>query len=331
MGRNRSAKNKWLPPNLYLRKGIYYYRDVRTKKEFSVGSNKSLAITEAIQANLAIYKPREPLVNRINHIHQMTFHKWLDRYHDKLKTRGLREKTLYDYNSKIKIIKLNISDMPINEITTKDISNFISNYPKRSMAKLMRVTLLDSFNEAIAEGLITENPVSVTRAPKTQVNRARLTLDEFNFAINNTNKRYKNLFLLALLTAQRISDIENMKWSDVKNDRIYITQIKTGAKISIPISLKIDAVNTSIKEVLKNIEKKGDFICGVKAQAIRKAFLLSLPKKDNMPTFHEIRSLSARLYEDEKGAEFAKKILGHKSMQMTDRYLDNRGSDYIEL
>ncbi|HCR3771654.1 TPA: tyrosine-type recombinase/integrase, partial [Proteus mirabilis] len=242
-----------------------------------------------------------------------------------------REKTLYDYNSKIKIIKLNIADAPLNEITTKDIASFISNYSKRSMAKLMRVTLLDAFNEAIAEGLLNENPVSVTRAPKTQVNRARLTLDDFNYAINHTNKKYKNLFLLALLTAQRISDIENMKWSDIKNDRIYITQIKTGAKISIPTSLKIDAVNVSIKEVLGNIEKKGDFICGVKAQSIRKAFLQSLPQKDNMPTFHEIRSLSARLYEDEKGAEFAKKILGHKSMQMTDRYLDNRGSDYIEL
>ncbi|HEK0586625.1 TPA: tyrosine-type recombinase/integrase [Proteus mirabilis] len=331
MGRSRSAKNKGLPPNLYLRKGIYYYRDVRTKKEFSVGSNKSLAITEAIQANLAIYKPKESLVDRINNVHCVTLHEWLDKYQDGLKKRGLRKKTLYDYNSKIKIIKLNIADAPLNEITTKDIASFISNYSKRSMAKLMRVTLLDAFNEAIAEGLLNENPVSVTRAPKTQVNRARLTLDDFNYAINHTNKKYKNLFLLALLTAQRISDIENMKWSDIKNDRIHITQIKTGAKISIPTSLKIDAVNVSIKEVLGNIEKKGDFICGVKAQSIRKAFLQSLPQKDNMPTFHEIRSLSARLYEDEKGAEFAKKILGHKSMQMTDRYLDNRGSDYIEL
>ncbi|WP_342122113.1 phage integrase Arm DNA-binding domain-containing protein, partial [Proteus mirabilis] len=106
MGRSRSAKNKGLPPNLYLRKGIYYYRDVRTKKEFSVGSNKSLAITEAIQANLAIYKPKEPLVDRINNVHCVTLHEWLDTYRGKVNSRGLKEKTLYDYESRIKLIKL---------------------------------------------------------------------------------------------------------------------------------------------------------------------------------------------------------------------------------
>ncbi|MFN7081091.1 phage integrase Arm DNA-binding domain-containing protein, partial [Proteus mirabilis] len=57
---------------MYLRKVIYYYRDVRTKKEFSVVSNKSLAITDAIQANLAIYIPKESLVDRINIVHCVT-------------------------------------------------------------------------------------------------------------------------------------------------------------------------------------------------------------------------------------------------------------------
>ena len=37
------------------------------------------------------------------------------------------------------------------------------------------------------------------------------------------------------------------------------------------------------------------------------------------------------LYEEEKSAEFAKKILGHKSMRMTDKYLDDRGNGYVEL
>lgn len=32
-----------------------------------------------------------------------------------------------------------------------------------------------------------------------------------------------------------------------------------------------------------------------------------------------------------KSAEFAKKILGHKSMRMTDKYLDDRGNGYVEL
>lgn len=49
------------------------------------------------------------------------------------------------------------------------------------------------------------------------------------------------------------------------------------------------------------------------------------------PTFHEIRSLAGRLYEKEKGKEFARNLLGHKSEKMTDKYLDARGKEYAML
>lgn len=333
MGRNRSAKNKGLPPNLYLRKGIYYYRDVRTKKEFSVGSNKSLAITEAIQANLAIYKPKESLVDRINNVHRVTLHEWLDKYQEKLKCRGLREKTLTDYISKIRLLKANLENQAIEDITPKEIATFIANYPKKSMVKLLRSTLSDAFNEAIAEGMVKENPVSVTKPPKTNVQRSRLSLEEFKYALEHTNDKYRLLFLLAILTAQRISDIINMKWDDIKNDKLYVTQIKTGSKVAIPLSLGIKSIDYSINDVLNLIDRSSDKICGnTTAKTLRGKFIEALPEYlENKPTFHEIRSLSARLYEDEKNAEFAKKILGHKSMRMTDKYLDDRGNGYVEL
>jgi integrase len=43
------------------------------------------------------------------------------------------------------------------------------------------------------------------------------------------------------------------------------------------------------------------------------------------PSFHEIRSLSERLYREEFGADFAQAMLGHKSAQMTSKYDDLRG------
>ncbi|WP_413726952.1 tyrosine-type recombinase/integrase [Sodalis sp. RH16] len=47
------------------------------------------------------------------------------------------------------------------------------------------------------------------------------------------------------------------------------------------------------------------------------------------PSFHEMRSLAGRLYEIEYGAEFAQKLLGHKNMSITQKYLENRGSEYV--
>ncbi|KAB7898826.1 integrase [Rouxiella sp. S1S-2] len=41
--------------------------------------------------------------------------------------------------------------------------------------------------------------------------------------------------------------------------------------------------------------------------------------KGSPPTYHEIRSLAGRLYDTEKGKDFARKLLGHKSVKMTDK------------
>ncbi|WP_406706948.1 tyrosine-type recombinase/integrase [Sodalis sp.] len=49
------------------------------------------------------------------------------------------------------------------------------------------------------------------------------------------------------------------------------------------------------------------------------------------PSFHEIRSLSARLHTEEKGKDYAQKLLGHKSATMTDKYRDARGSEWTEV
>lgn len=47
------------------------------------------------------------------------------------------------------------------------------------------------------------------------------------------------------------------------------------------------------------------------------------------PSFHEIRSLAARLYNDQ-GID-AQALLGHKSADMTAVYRDTRGAEWTEV
>lgn len=331
MNRKRSLENKDLPPNLYKRKGIYYYRDVRTKIEYSVGKNKSIAITQAIQANIEILKPKSNLLDRINNVKVTTLHEWLDCYFIILEKRGLKPKSLSDYLSQIKIIKNNLPDTNINDITTKHIQEFIGGYSKQTMARLLRSLLLDSFNEAIRTGIIENNPVSITRPPKIQIKRQRLSYLDFIKIIEKSEDKYKYIFILSLLTGQRIGDIVKIKWEDIKNSKLYIEQSKTGAKIAIPINLKLNCIDFSIEDTLMQLKNKKETVCGVSIGAIRDNFNKQLPNLEHKPTFHEIRSLSARLWEEEKSAEFASKLLGHKSMKMTSKYLDDRENNYIEL
>ncbi|HGJ5876985.1 MAG TPA: tyrosine-type recombinase/integrase [Arsenophonus sp.] len=47
--------------------------------------------------------------------------------------------------------------------------------------------------------------------------------------------------------------------------------------------------------------------------------------RDHLISFHEIRSLSARLYTDKMSSDFAQKLLGHKSANMTLQHIKTKG------
>ena len=84
-----------LPPNLYIRNNGYYcYRDPRTGKEFGLGRDRRIAITEAIQANIELFSghKHKPLTARINSDNSVTLHSWLDRYEKILASRGIAAK-----------------------------------------------------------------------------------------------------------------------------------------------------------------------------------------------------------------------------------------------
>ncbi|MFS1564420.1 MAG: site-specific integrase [Candidatus Arsenophonus phytopathogenicus] len=79
------------------------------------------------------------------------FHEFLDRYEEILKTRGLREKTLKDYKQRIGVIRKGFLDTPIQNITTKNIADFLHPFiheGKTATAKLLRASLIDYFKEA---------------------------------------------------------------------------------------------------------------------------------------------------------------------------------------
>ncbi|MBW6090782.1 hypothetical protein KZ770_19695 [Escherichia coli] len=57
--------------------------------------------------------------------------------------------------------------------------------------------------------------------------------------------------LLALVTGQRLGDISRMKFSDIWDDHLHVIQgKKTGSKIAIPLSLRLNAINWSLRDVV---------------------------------------------------------------------------------
>ncbi|WP_447875595.1 tyrosine-type recombinase/integrase [Serratia fonticola] len=339
-----------LPPNLYDRNNGYYcYRDPRTGKEFGLGRNKRDAINQAIEANLQLMDAAPRLVDRINGSQCIAFHAWLERYEEIIKARGLKKTSLVDYINRVSAIRTGIADAEISTLTTKDIAEFLNDYVsqgKNMRAKLLRSTLNDIFKEAVADGHIQFNPVDATRNPKAPVQRERLSIEDY-FKIRaaaDSMAAWVGLSMeLALVTGQRLGDISRLKWGDVHDGRMWIVQEKTGAHVSISTDIELTQAQLRLSDVLTRCHQHyadcSNIIAGqsggtLAAKTISQAFKDSrdasgLEWKTSPPSFHELRSLSARLHKNENGEEFSQHMLGHKSAEMTARYHDERSEKWV--
>ncbi|ECD4893244.1 integrase, partial [Salmonella enterica subsp. enterica serovar Champaign] len=150
-----------------------------------------------------------------------------------LKRRDLATNTYKICGNQLTTVSEKMGEMILAEVTTRHIAEFLESWiaeGKNTMAGAMRSVLSDMFREAIVEGRITTNPVEPTRAPEIKVARERLQLETYNAtraAAEHMPAWFPLAMDLALVTGQRREDIVNMKFSDVFDNRLYVTQIKT--------------------------------------------------------------------------------------------------------
>ncbi|EEP9290045.1 tyrosine-type recombinase/integrase [Salmonella enterica] len=350
-----------LPRNLTFRRKekSFYWRNPLTKKEISLGQiSRREAVAQTIEANNYIAQNYTPiaLIEKLKGMDSLTVTKWLTRYEILLKRRNLSRNTYKIRSNQISTIREEIGDMLLKDVSTRHIAIFLEQWTsegKNTMAGAMRSVLSDIFREAIVEGHITNNPVAPTRAPKISVARERLYLDSYK-CIRAAAEQLPSWFPLAmdlaLVTGQRREDIASMKFNDIYNERLHVTQIKTGMKIAIPLTLSLKAVGLQLEAVIRRCQQysRTDFLISagkrknspdgsIHPDGLTKKFvaarkLSGLKFSDNPPTFHELRSLSGRLYAEEFSENFAQNLLGHTSSNTTKLYLDERDNEaYVML
>ncbi|EIV2085470.1 phage integrase Arm DNA-binding domain-containing protein [Klebsiella aerogenes] len=370
----RPRKNSVNIPNLYplfsrkTKKVYWRYKHPVTGKFHSLGTDEIEATAIAIEANkrLAEQNTRQILAlsDKIatSKGKAITAITWLDRYwkiqEERLATGDIKTNTYKQKAKPVALLKERVGMKLISAIDVRDIAQILDEYISEGqprMAQVIRSVLIDVFKEAQHAGEVPpgHNPALATKQPRRRITRQRLNLEEWQkiFDIADANHKYMgNAMLLALITGQRLGDISRMKFTDVWDDHLHIEQEKTGSKIAIPLALRCDAINWSLREVIARCRdyavspylvhflhstSQAERGAQVKARTLTMNFSKARDKANidwgsgTPATFHEQRSLSERLYKAQ-GIN-TKELLGHKSQQQTDRYHDDRGKDWIIL
>ncbi|HBS6042345.1 TPA: phage integrase Arm DNA-binding domain-containing protein [Klebsiella aerogenes] len=370
----RPRKNSVNIPNLYplfsrkTKKVYWRYKHPVTGKFHSLGTDEIEATAIAIEANkrLAEQNSRQILAlsDKIatSKGKAITAITWLDRYwkiqEERLATGDIKTNTYKQKAKPVALLKERVGMKLISAVDVRDIAQILDEYISEGqprMAQVIRSVLIDVFKEAQHAGEVPpgHNPALATKQPRRRITRQRLNLDEWEkiFDIADANHKYMgNAMLLALITGQRLGDISRMKFTDVWDDHLHIEQEKTGSKIAIPLALRCDATNWSLREVIARCRdyavspylvhflhstSQAERGAQVKARTLTMNFSKARDKAkidwgDGTPaTFHEQRSLAERLYEAQ-GID-TQKLLGHKSPNQTAQYHDDRGKDWVKV
>jgi integrase len=281
-----------------------------------------------------------------------TLSAWLDVHEQQIMGKGYKAQTIRNRFANLRHVRRlwgasRIDAIRAHEVISKLRAEFL---PERTAtAQRVLAELRDAVNEAIANDWATTNPAAHVKLPVHRVKRKRLSFEVWErmreLARSSRQQWLESLLLLALVTGQRRGDLAKMRFVDVVDGCLRVEQQKQagkgyGARIAIPLSLRLDAIGMSVGDVIEDCRSAGaagetlvrkaggtpleESSLSIRfAECIRAVCGPDAYGPDEWPSLHEVRSLSARMYR-EQGID-VQPLLGHKNAEMTALYEDDRG------
>jgi integrase len=247
--------------------------------------------------------------------------------------------------------------VPCADLTTKHVADMLEDLidaGKAPWARNLRSRIISVCKRGAALGWMSGNPAANTEQEEITVKRRRIRgIEEFNLIFEKApevSDWLQNVMLLALVSGQDRSTCARWERNSVKDGIASVFRQKTKVHIEIPTSLRLDAIGMSLADVIArckstgvvskylihHVRNTGGASSGqpVKLESITMAFAaarkLAKITGDDVPSFHEIRSLAKRLYEKQGGVD-TKALLGHMTETAADLYENGRGIEPIRV
>ncbi len=257
---------------------------------------------------------------------------------------GLSERTLRDRKSYWRSLEPVFGDIDPDDIKPGHIMQYYDRRSSKISAKKEIKFVSVIYNWGIGRGYINAlNPtVGLTRQMKVKEKRdIYVTDDEFYLVYKHAKGVIRDALDIAYLTGQRPADVKKMRWDDIKDGYLHVTQNKTGAKLKIKVA-------GELAEVLNNIKSRGvasvTILSDPRGRALdeygyfryyfdraRDAAQADAENQGIPFQRFQFRDLRPKNATDLKDIKKAKELLGHTTEKMTEQvYIREKDGKEVE-
>lgn len=333
------------------RSGYYTWRNPETGKELAIGrvtlAQAKRQVLDALEF-LASGSPSllERITGKNNSVSELLEQMPLSAKYNTEKSNRSLDKKIRNVLGSIACAGLTVAHC------AKFIEDELATGKARS-AQALRSRLMAACNRGMQLGWLDFNPVEPTKKPQAKTIRQRITLEQFKSVLTAAPQVADWLpgaMLVALLSGMDRDTLAGLERKAVGLDALTINRAKTGVWVEIPLRLRMDEMEMTLADALTAcrsnvvsryvVHHRRTYRSDVKAgspvhvnritKAFKEARELAGITGSDAPTFHEIRSLSKRVYMAQGNVD-TKALLGHTSEKTAAIYADPRGIEPIRV
>ncbi len=261
--------------------------------------------------------------------------------------RNLSKQSVAKYRSVLgQLVRYAGKKTALNLLTAAKVQAFIDATDRRAITKrTYSTTLSPFFNWAVVEGLIEKNPVKGLRLPRVpektpktlsqeQVDILLQTIEEAERHCNGRQKGSWNWLVpaikLSLLLGLRVAELAQLRWEDIDEGRGLVTiggresfKTKNGKRRVLPLTdaardVLLQASNPSPNVITSS---SGDAVSPLYLSRRFKDACRLAGLSDHL-SFHCLRHTAcSRMANSGASLEAVRRIMGHSSVRVTERYL----------
>jgi integrase len=262
----------------------------------------------------------------------------------RLAEKGLAEKTIYYRKTVFRRFLAHLGDIPVLSLTPEQVEEYLPTRPSNHNFNKERTEIMRLFSWAHRRQLVPQNPVFLVEKLTVTKQKKVIPTPQDMAKILMAAGPDRPLLLILFHTMARIDEILRLKWEDVNFEQKAVrlwTRKRRGGNWEFDWMM----MNEDLHEVLWSLWQKreqGEYVffnvlTGTR-YLYRPKLMGTICKRAGVPKFgfHTIRHFVASYLFDNKKVSMPviSKLLRHKSLQTTERYLqaiDPRFRDTMRL